>query len=147
MTLVQSPRALEFAAAARAILVHESGAQTSPERVADGVALAWEKLARQFSRIVGEEGARTLLVRSVTTASATFPWLAQKEADVSDLRWAQLRTAMGKQEQDVAAEAFVSLLAAFVGLLGRLIGEGLVMRLLYEVWPSVFPQDMIKGPT
>ena len=44
------------------------------------------------------------------------------------------------EQQDPAAsiEAFVAVLSTFVGLLERLVGEGLVERLLGEVWPTVF---------
>lgn len=49
-----------------------------------------------------------------------------------------LRDAMENQDPESITEAFVAVLLAFVGLLERLIGEGLVARLLDEVWPAVF---------
>ena len=52
--------------------------------------------------------------------------------------WSSLRSAMEPQDPDNVREAFVLLLVTFIGLLERLIGEGLVERLLHEVWPAVF---------
>ncbi|MCX5747551.1 MAG: hypothetical protein NT062_34230 [Proteobacteria bacterium] len=139
----------KFDVAARAILAHEVGAERVSTRVAEAVVHAWERLARHFARIVGEDGIRTILARSVTVASGTFPWLvADGRGLIGDRSSAGLRAAMAIQDPDVIAGAFGALLAAFSALLGRLIGDELVARLLFEVWPEIDLQaGTSRGPT
>lgn len=123
-----------------AAAVRELVAGDSPTRVAAGAVHACEQLTRHLARIVGEIGIRTLLARSAALTSARFPWLVNTiPANApADAPWASLRSAMELQDPPTASEAFVDLLSTFVDLLGRLIGEGLVARLLQEVWPEVF---------
>ena len=100
---------------------------------------AIEQLMRQLARLVGEVGIRTLFKRSVTLASAQYPWLAatadEAPGDVSPER--ALRIALQSAPPETARRAFAALLTTFVGLLARLIGEPLVRRMLKEVWPEV----------
>jgi hypothetical protein len=126
----------DLAAAARELVAGDS-----PTRVAAGAVHACEQLTRHLARIVGEIGIRTLLARSAALASARFPWLVNTISATApaDAPWASLRTAMELQDPHTAREAFVDLLSTFGELLGRLIGEALVARLLQEVWPEVFP--------
>ena len=128
-----------FAAAAKQLLAEVDDA-TSPQAVAAKVVQACEQLSQHLARIVGEIGIRTLFVRSVIVTSARFPWLANTPAGTTptDSPWVSLRTAMEQQDPHTTSEAFVVLLSTFAELLGRLIGERLVARLLYEVWPGVF---------
>lgn len=77
-----------------------------------------------------------LLKRAIVLATAQLPWLPAGPATESPLT--ALRAAMEQQDAASITEAFVAVLSAFVGLLERLIGRGLVERLLDEVWPTVF---------
>lgn len=133
----------ELAAAVREIVAaaRELVAGDSPTRVATGAVHVCEQLTRHLARIVGEIGMRTLLARSAALTSARFPWLVNTISATApaDAPWASLRSAMERQDPGTASEAFFDLLSTFVELLGRLIGEGLVARLLHEVWPEVFP--------
>ena len=120
----------ELAEAAKSLV----GDQTSSKEVADRATQACERLAKHFSRVLGETGVAMLLERSIMVASAEYPWLvAARSRDLT-----AFRAAMESQKPDVATAAFVAVLSAFVGLLERLIGEGLVHRLLDEVWPGLF---------
>lgn len=115
--------------------------------VAAGTVQACEQLSRHLARIVGEMGVRTLLARSATLTSARFPWLASAipRTAAASSPWAALGAAMESQDPQTASDAFVDLLATFIDLLGRLIGDALVARLLHELWPEVFPSPD-KGP-
>jgi len=76
----------------------------------------------------------------VVIAARSFPWLTEiTRSPASEDPFEDLRTHVAKQSPEVATDAFVLILSTFVGLLGRLIGEELVLRLLHEVWPAVFP--------
>lgn len=128
----------ELADAARRLLVPESAAATSNE-VAKRAAHACEQLQRHLARLLGETGVGTLFNRSVHLSSASFPWLASASAKATDGPVAALRARLESQSPEAAVEAFVLVLSTYVGLLGRLIGEGLLTRVLHEVWPTVFP--------
>jgi hypothetical protein len=137
---------LEVVAAARRLLASASGEATSIE-VAARAAGASEQLVRHLSRLLGEIGIRTLLDRSVRLASASFPWLASATTSTitskgSDAPAAALRTCLESQAPDVATEAFVLVLSTLVGLLVKLIGAGLVTRVLHELWPAIVSDDV-----
>ncbi|HET7500338.1 MAG TPA: hypothetical protein VFK02_05020 [Kofleriaceae bacterium] len=113
----------------------------APDRVAAHAVQECERLSRHLARLLGEIGTRTLLARSAVVTSARYPWLASaipRTASASS-PWAALRAAMEAQDPHTAREAFVDLLTTFIELLGRLIGDALVARLLHEVWPELFP--------
>jgi hypothetical protein len=92
--------------------------------------------------LLGASGIQLMLKRSVAKASATFAWLPDGASNAGTT--AALREAMESPDPEAGTQAFVAVLSALVGLLERLIGEGLVARLLEEVWPTVFtyvPKD------
>lgn len=111
----------------------------SPPEMAASVVRAVEQLTTHLARIVGAVGIRALLARSVFLVSSRFPWLASTIPATAPAGepWSSLEAAMARQDPDTARSAFADLLATFAELLGRLIGEGLVARLLTEVWPEV----------
>jgi hypothetical protein len=120
--------------------------------VSDGQALASRaadvagQLTRHLARLVGDVGVRALFRRSVVLASVAFPWLARSRpsagADAASAPpHAPLCEAMAGQPEPVALEAFVAVLGIFVSLLGRLIGEPLIRRLIHEIWPAQFGSD------
>lgn len=125
----------DLAAAVRKLVAGDSAARVAAEAVQ-----ACEQLSQHLARIVGEIGVRVLLARSATLTSARFPWLASATPTTvsADSPWAALRAAMESQDPHTASEAFADLLATFIELLGRLIGDALVARLLHELWPEVF---------
>ena len=133
----------ELADAAKSLVgAREAGTPPSSKQIADRATQACERLSQHLSRLLGEAGVGILWERSVVLASVAYPWLAAaKSRDI-----AAFNTAMASQSPDVATEAFVAVLSAFVGLLERLIGEGLVQRLLDEVWPGVFSRDVKESP-
>jgi hypothetical protein len=125
-----------FGEAARTLLAGQPGDVETSNQVAARAVQACEQLATHLARLLGESGVQLLLRRSVGLASKEYPWLAppQNQESVTSA----LRAAMEQQDSESITGAFVAVLSAFVGLLERLIGEGLVQRLVDEVWPAVF---------
>jgi len=121
----------DFGQAARNLL--DSG---TSEQLAERATQACQRLAKHLSALLGETGVELLLKRSLTLASARFPWLTEGETDRDAS--SQLRAALAQRDAAPLVDAFVTVLSTFVGLLERLIGAGLVDRLLAEVWPTVF---------
>lgn len=115
------------------------GAASSTE-VAIRAVHACDELSVHFGRLVGTLGVSTLLARSAVLASARFPWLANtiSRTAPADPSWSALSAALARQDPQAAAEGFAELVMRFVGLLSRMIGEGLVAHLLHEVWPELY---------
>ena len=130
----------DLAAAARQLLASEGGEGAA---ISDRVARACERLTVHLARLVGLSGIRTLFHRATVLSSAKYPWLVDAsggKAEPSEDPFEALRARLEPQDEAAVLDAFVLVLSTFVGLLGRLIGEDLVWRLLHEVWPAVFPK-------
>lgn len=114
----------------------EAGDPSSSEDVAASARRVCEKLTEHLARLVGHVGIMTLLSRSLTLTRSSFPWIASvgKTSDAS--RWEPLETCLAAQDRATALEAMTLFLALFIGLLGRLMGDSLVARLLHELWPA-----------
>lgn len=121
----------EFGQAARQLL--DNG---TSEQLAERASQACQRLAKHLSALLGETGVELLLKRSLVLAGAQFPWLVEGASDGDAT--SQLRGALAQRDAGSLVDAFVAVLSTFVGLLERLIGAGLVDRLIAEVWPAVF---------
>jgi hypothetical protein len=95
-----------------------------------------EKLRPALSMLVGNEGFRTLLARSLTLATLEIPWLraVKVNADGSLEGWEELHARLGPEKFLEGREV---LLAQLLGLLVAFIGEKLTVRLVSEVWPKL----------
>lgn len=122
-----------FGHAARTLL---AGEEQSSQQLAERAVQVCDQLAGHLARLLGDTGVELLLKRSIVIASEPISWLPTVATQDGSL--AALRIAMEQQDPASITEAYVAVLSAFVGLLERLIGEGLVERLLDEVWPTVF---------
>lgn len=130
-----SVRRASLADVAREIVEREGGPGASAHEVAIGLTIACEKLTLRFSRLVGQHGAQALLRRSVAVTARSVPWLAGVTAGSEPAWWDALRAALAAQPRDVALDGATQLIGSFVGILGNMIGEALVLRILDEVWP------------
>jgi hypothetical protein len=133
-----SPTLRESIRAVANDLLAGAAADSPPAAIAALAVQRFEKLASHLAQLVGEMGVRALFARSVADARSTYAWLATVQS--SDSPWGQLREAMERQHPRAIRDAFAELLAGFMELLARLIGDGLVRRFLHDVWPEVFPQ-------
>ena len=127
----------EVEQAARRLLAGPPGA--SAQQVAERAAEACEQFTKHLARLLGETGVQLMLKRSMIRASAQFPWLATTSLTANATT--ALRSTLEQHDPDSITEAFVAILSALIGHLERLIGLGLVERLLEEVWPGVFRRE------
>lgn len=132
-----SPTIVESVRAAANDLLAGAGGDAPPSRLAAFAVQRFEELARHLAPLVGELGVHALFARSVADARSTLPWIAATTS--TDAPWVALREAMARQEPRAIRDAFAGLLAALIELLARLIGDGLVRRLVHDVWPEVLP--------
>ena len=124
----------DFGQAARQLVAGQP--DDSSIQVAERAAHACDRFANHLARLLGHSGAQLLLRRSVALVSVSIPWLAAALTPGEIVP--ALQTALTLQDPESIKDAFVAVLAAFVDLLERLIGEGLVARQLDDVWPTVF---------
>jgi hypothetical protein len=106
-----------------------SGSKTSP------AFLVVEKLSPRLAPLMGNAGARALVMRSVALAGIFFPWL--KESDVAkDGRVAGPKRPVKNANGKVVTEGGILLVTRFLGLLIAFVGEKLTVVVVREVWPK-----------
>ena len=132
--------------AARRLLVAETDGTMSSATIAAGAAAACEKLSHRLAPLVGEAGVHSLFARSLALSRAKFPWFATVVITAPNASWTHLRLCIEQQPDEVAIEASVFLLAAFTGLLEKIIGLSLTARLLHDLWPDAYPATSPKEP-
>ena len=87
-----------------------------------------------------------LFERSLRLANNHVPWLRVPKRESAAQGRAELQSALARQDTAAIVAAFVAILSELIGILERLIGPGLVARLLHEVWPTVFMPESKDAP-
>lgn len=127
-------------------ILEASGPGESSTGAAARAVRACEQFVHHTARLLGEPAVDMLFERSLRLANKGVPWLVvPKQTSAARLR-AELRTVLERREAEAVVDAFVAILSELVGILERLIGPGLVARLLYEVWPNVFVPEAKDVP-
>lgn len=133
----------EVAEGARELLAPRDG--EASKDVADRASRICRQLTQHLARLVGEIGVAALVRRSIVLATIEFPWLAIRLGDPLDV-YIELHAVLERQPPATAAAGFIGVFTTFVGLLKRLIGDGLVDHLLAELWPAIFPIAVQETP-
>jgi len=130
-----SPRHL-----AELLLSIEAKGAPYPLRAEDAFERACSKLTARLARVIGDRGARTVLLRAVAITRTRFPFLdADPALGAGDCLKAPAGS-LGGQDPAVE-EALTSLLANVIGVIVDLLGLNLVYRLLSDAWPELeFPK-------
>ena len=135
---------------ARRLLTGEADGDASREAVVDAANRVLGQLYEPLTRWMGRDGSLAVLSRSLEQARAGHPPLAAARvlqvdinrpphlAGVSD-------PAVGHDAAETRA-ALVSVLAAIIALLTRLIGADLVLRLLRQAWPDGRLEVAVPSP-
>ena len=116
--------------AARRLWAGVAGDISRPEQVAAGAARLFTRLRAGLGRWIGAEGYCALLDRAIALVRAEHPALdglsCQREGEP-----VTLETVRAHGSSQVAA-GIVALLAAFIDLLGRIVGEEIAVRLVEQ---------------
>jgi hypothetical protein len=137
-----SPVAQELA---RRLLAHEAGARQRPEELAAAIERIHRRLCQTLAQLIGPAGFNALFARALHLAQATSPALVRVTADEQVAIGLQ-----GAREFAIAHDSFtvqtgfVSILAHFIGLLIRFVGEELTVHLIREAWPG-FRSGAVSG--
>ncbi|HEY5328472.1 MAG TPA: hypothetical protein VIJ79_01200 [Acidobacteriaceae bacterium] len=129
-----SPRARDIA---RHLIAYEATAErrsTPPQPPAFRVC---EKMRRPLSTLTGTAGFRSLLMRALT--------LAKREASALDAVKVKEDGSLDGPACSAEGPGGALLIAQLLGLLIAFIGDGLTMRLLYEIWPDMLGADLNSG--
>ena len=126
-----SPRHL-----AERLLSAEANHVSDPSRTADAFERACAKLTAQLARVIGDLGARSVLLRALSLTRARFPSLDNDPA-LEAGECLEAPAVLRGQDPAIAAEALTSLLANILNVLLDLLGPNLVYRLLSAAWPEL----------
>lgn len=118
------------------LLVYETAAFRSSEEGTPAVFRVSEKLRGPLSTLAGATGFRTLLARALTLAKAYAPGTPGISA-IQVKQDGSLEGLSQLPDDREPAEAGVLLIAQLLELLGLFIGETLVLRLAWDVWPNL----------
>ena len=102
--------------------------------------MAITSLLSSLSSLVGQAGSAMVLRRSLRLTEAAYPWLEElRRVGPDDDLTAALAVSLSQQSRDVAQGASIAVVATLLDLFVTLIGERLIMQLLEETWPDLFP--------
>lgn len=129
---------------ARRLLTYEAAAGKNSEPTEAAALHVCEKLRRPLCSLAGVAGFRSLLSRALVLARAEAPSL--NAVQVSTDGSLKGLDELGPQKDKGMSEAGGAILIAhLLGLLLTLIGEGLTLRLLQDVWPESAYDDRNSG--
>lgn len=133
----------EAQTAARHLLGAAPG-ERDARAIAAHAAAVCQLFSQHLSRLIGELGVHTLFGRSIALSGATFPCLRNAVPIGTEDPYQALLRCLELESPDSALELAVHVFQVFVLLLERFIGDGLVARLLHEVWPTIFSDALAK---
>ena len=126
--------------------LHACVAQTPAEAIDFTIGL-WEDLAARLIPVIGDDGFRSLLQRSLHLTSKIFPWLAMDlRAWDHSARFSGLRANLHCRSPGEAAAAGLALLTTFVETLVALLGVPVVSNILRSAWGDHIVQRWGSSP-
>ena len=118
------------------LISYEMSGNKSSETINPAAFQVFEKLRPRLAALMGNGGCRALLSRALVLAGSEIPWLRMVHVD-ADGSLQELEQAVARRDLDAILKGRVVLLAQLLGMLVALIGEGLTLHLVREVWPKV----------
>ena len=123
------------------LIAYETGGNNSSVTKTPAACLVSEKLRPHLATLMGNVGFRALLSRALALANAEAPWLRAVHVN-ADGSYEVLDELATQVDPDEIVEGCVVLLAQLLGLLVAFIGEDLTLRLVREVWPKLFLDNL-----
>jgi hypothetical protein len=126
------------------LIAYETSGNKSSETKTPAACHVGEKLRPHLATLMGNVGFRALLSRALALANAEIAWLRAVHVK-ADGSFEGLDELEAQVDPDELAEGCVVLLAQLLGLLVAFIGENLTLRMVREVWPKLFLNDLDFG--
>ncbi|MCX8496774.1 MAG: hypothetical protein ORN51_11380 [Akkermansiaceae bacterium] len=101
----------------------------------------FEKISPHFITMMGSYGYQQLLERALVLASKEFPWLSKANINNDGLLDEMSEIDLNITPEDFSAGK-LALLTHLLRLLNDIIGEGMTLRLLRDVWPELADKTM-----
>ena len=115
------------------LIAREESSRDTPDAMVAAVQAACERLNRELSRWVGANGSLALFTRALAEARAQHPVLAEIRIRTrSEATLEGVAETVQKHGAPATADGLTSLLVTLLELLGRLIGDDMVMRLVEQ---------------
>jgi hypothetical protein len=130
--------------AAHRIMLQEVDARGTSDEIALAAVTVYTKLFVLVSSAVGEAGTHALFRNSLRRTAFTF--FKELHAVEREALLHAIRACVSKQQPDMAVEAAIALLTAFVELLATFIGLRVTCTLLHDVWPDVCTPQAKEAP-
>jgi hypothetical protein len=123
---------------ARQLLMSEAKNPASSEELAYATERIYSELLRYLSRILGRDGSRTLLLRSLKQAQNKFPLLQSVETEADGSLKGLFQSFQG-HEAAATLEIGVALIESLLALLASFVGEDLAKLLVEDA--LINPRD------
>jgi hypothetical protein len=133
-----NPRMREYA---RCLTTHETRRNALSRRKAPPAFQVCEKLRAYLATFMGTAGFREVLLCALPRATSEIPWLRAVHVN-ADGSLEGLEKLQARLDPDKLVEGEVVLVAQFLALLEAFIGEGLTLRLVREIWPTIPLNDL-----
>ena len=115
------------------LIAGEPGSRDTPDATVAAAQAACERLNRELSRWVGANGSLALFTRALAETRAQHPVLAKIRIRTrSEASLEGVAETVQKHGAAATADGLTSLLVTLLELLGRLIGDDMVMRLVEQ---------------
>lgn len=141
--------ALTLAEAVRRIIAHEgapNGSTLAPAEPSAVLRTVHERLVEQFAPVIGSAGFDAIFNRTLKVKLAGLPPLAIPKDPSSRVRLAHFATWLQTQPAAPALAVAEGLVATFCHQLSTFIGEGLVLQLIRNAWPSALAATTQTAP-
>ena len=136
-----SPQMLNFA---RRLIAHDALENKSAGTKPAAVFPVGDRLRPELATLMGNNGFRALLLRSLALAAAEVPWLRAVQVK-ADGALAGLEAPQAELDPAEFLHGMIVLLAQLLGLLVAFIGQTLTRHLVAEIWPSILLNDLDFG--
>lgn len=123
-----------------------AGAPGSPAAMVPTAERVIERLHEHLARWFGSDGFRAVLGRSLERARALHPELVGLTvAAPPDYRLNGLAESGRLHRPEALRDALVALVGTLFDVLARLIGDDMVARFTYQIWPGAVPAETNPG--
>jgi hypothetical protein len=122
---------------ARRLLAHETAGREDAAEVVAAAERVLRRVYEHLGRWFGSDGIHAVLTRALAHARRSHPALAHARI-ATDGELLLHGAEPGTEAADPAevASALTAMIAATIAVLERLLGEGLLLRLVHQIWPG-----------
>jgi hypothetical protein len=129
---------------ARKVLDAEIHDRDDPDQVGTAIETCFQRLHDVIHGLVGEAGFEALLARATRMSESQVGALKLTvKPAAANARFPGLRERLATDV--TVTDGITSVLAALLALLGRFLGEDLVLQVIRRTWAGVISRDLTEG--